>query len=397
MPRPSRSAIAARAADQHQRAALLHELLHARHGAAPRDARRPGRDPRPARRRARTGRARRRSRARRRWAGSRTSNRSTEIGGVERRRVDHLERELVALEQPPDPSARARAAVAIPQADAHRLQLEPRARGRRRHAGEHQPQIGRGLLEDRPRRAARTSRGDEHRAGRAGRATGAAVGGPVHVVAGAQQAIDGHERVVLMVAHQIAGRRPPRRARRPPAGRSREQDLERAVECLEHAIELHAHLERQRPAGVVVRRHRRPARVGDVVRVLLRLEHVEHVRAERLRRLHHERPGGIALPLHREAARGAMHGDAGLEQRAGELDRGQEIRLVGRQDVAARVALARVAEERARRCRPAGCRCRRHRPSRPPPAAAPASTSRGCRARWRCGPCGRCCRSSVSR
>ena len=147
-----------------------------------------------------------------------------------------------------------------------------------------------------------------------------------------------------MVAHQVAGwcRRAVHRAgRRPGIG----ERLERPVEGVQHAIELHAHLEGERPAGVVVGRHRRPARIRDVVGVLLRLEHVEHVRPERLRRLHHERPGGIAAALHGEIRRGTLHGDAGREQRAGKLHRGQEVGLVGRQDVAARIALPRVAED----------------------------------------------------
>ena len=40
------------------------------------------------------------------------------------------------------------------------------------------------------------------------------------------------------------------------------QLLERAVETVEHAIELHAHLKGQRPAGDVVGRRRRPAGIG---------------------------------------------------------------------------------------------------------------------------------------
>ena len=42
--------------------------------------------------------------------------------------------------------------------------------------------------------------------------------------------------------------------------------LERAGDRLEHAIELHAHLERERPAGVVVGPGRRRARIREVVR-----------------------------------------------------------------------------------------------------------------------------------
>ena len=72
--------------------------------------------------------------------------------------------------------------------------------------------------------------------------------------------------------------------------------LERPVEGLEDAVELHAHLEGERPAGAVVGRNRRAARVLEVVRMILRLEHVEHVRAKCLRRLHDERAGRVRRP-----------------------------------------------------------------------------------------------------
>ena len=63
--------------------------------------------------------------------------------------------------------------------------------------------------------------------------------------------------------------------------------LEGTVEAVEDAIELHAHLVGERPAGVVVGRNRRTAGRGEVVRVILRLEHVDHVGPEGLRGLHH--------------------------------------------------------------------------------------------------------------
>ncbi len=92
---------------------------------------------------------------------------------------------------------------------------------------------------------------------------------------------------------RAVGSRPGRRRSRPPREETRgigqrrhrrrrrderRQLLERAVEAVEDAVELHAHLERQRLAGRVVGRRRRAAGVGEVVRVVLRLEHVEHVR-----------------------------------------------------------------------------------------------------------------------
>ena len=79
--------------------------------------------------------------------------------------------------------------------------------------------------------------------------------------------------------------------------------------------------------------------------MVLRLEHVEHVGAERLRRLHDVRPRGIRLAGDREVGRGAVDLDAGPEQGVDELRRRQEVRLVRRHDVPARVTARRVVEE----------------------------------------------------
>src|SRR6185295_10269017 len=64
-----------------------------------------------------------------------------QVALVERRRIHDLERELVAFEQPPYPAALNRAAVAVPQADAHGPQW-PAARRRLRDGGERQPEVG---------------------------------------------------------------------------------------------------------------------------------------------------------------------------------------------------------------------------------------------------------------
>ena len=78
--------------------------------------------------------------------------------------------------------------------------------------------------------------------------------------------------------------------------------------------------------------------------MILRLEHVEHVRSKRLRRLHDERAGRIALVASLERGGRAMDRHSRLEQRIDELRRGQEVGLIGWQDVAACVAMGRVAE-----------------------------------------------------
>src|SRR5688572_978853 len=71
--------------------------------------------------------------------------------------------------------------------------------------------------------------------------------------------------------------------------------LQGAFETVEDAIELHAHLECERPTGAVIRRRRGTAWVRNVVRIVLWLEHIEHVRTEGLRRLHHKRACRIAF------------------------------------------------------------------------------------------------------
>jgi hypothetical protein len=80
---------------------------------------------------------------------------------------------------------------------------------------------------------------------------------------------------------------------------------ERAVEALQDAIELHPHLERQRVPGVVIGRPGRPARVQQIVGIVLRLEHVEHVGPERLRGLHNVGAGRIRLARDGERGGGA--------------------------------------------------------------------------------------------
>ena len=104
-----------------------------------------------------------------------------------------------------------------------------------------------------------------------------------HLLAGLQQPVHGPERVVHRrveeEAHGVLGVADP--------GGGRQLDrlldlLERAVEAVENAVELHGHLERERPAGRCRRADRRAAGIGEIVGVVLRLEHVEHVGAERL-------------------------------------------------------------------------------------------------------------------
>ena len=120
--------------------------------------------------------------------------------------------------------------------------------------------------------------------------------------------------------------------------------FERAVEAVENAVELHPHRVRQVVAGHIVGWARWTAGIGNVVRMILRLEHVHDMRAERLRGLDHVRSRRIRLPCHRERRGRTVNDDAGLDQDVHELGRGEEVRLIGGQDEAARIAHLRIVE-----------------------------------------------------
>src|SRR5204862_4519635 len=77
---------------------------------------------------------------------------------------------------------------------------------------------------------------------------------------------------------------------------------------------------------------------------ILRLEHVEHMGPECLRRLHDERAGRVGLPVHREGARRPKYADADVSERVHKLRRRREVWLIRRNDVAACVALRGIAE-----------------------------------------------------
>ena len=268
-------------------------------------------------------------------------------------------------------SRRHRAAVLIPQADARLGQLVRRARGTRGDRGEVEAEIERGLVENRLRRRLG---GDEDHAGAVG-ALVAAIADEERFFVRLQQPVDGDERVVVLVIDDVADSAWAGGVG-DLAGRGLDHVgnlLERTIERLEDAIELQAHLERERPAGAVVGRNRRTAGILEVVRVILRLEHVEQVRAERLRALEDVGAGGILLARHRERRRRAMRGEAALDHDVDELGGGQEVAFARRQDVAARIAILGLLDDRVVLVRhggdaPAANPCanrRRRRPSCP--------------------------------
>ena len=71
--------------------------------------------------------------------------------------------------------------------------------------------------------------------------------------------------------------------------------LEGSGKPVEDAIELHAHLKGECPTRVVVRRSGSRARIRKIIGMVLRLEHVEHVGAKRLRTFHNVRASRIRL------------------------------------------------------------------------------------------------------
>ena len=79
--------------------------------------------------------------------------------------------------------------------------------------------------------------------------------------------------------------------------------------------------------------------------MILRLEHVDDVRTERLRASspRRNRPDSV-LPATVKGRSRLHDGDAVLQQRVDELGRGGEIGLIGRDDVAARIAQLRIVQ-----------------------------------------------------
>src|SRR5262249_3683072 len=86
------------------------------------------------------------------------------------------------------------------------------------------------------------------------------------------------------------------------------------------AIELDAHLVRERPPSVVIRTPWRTARIREVVRVVLRLHHVQHLHTSRLAHLDDEQVRQILLTDDAERRRRLVDVHADIAQRVDELD-----------------------------------------------------------------------------
>ena len=266
-----------------------------------------------------------------------------ETAGFKQLRVDDLVGKLVFVEHQAQPTGLHHAAIQIEQADADGFQLHRRARR----------SLGLGICAD-PELTGR--RFDDGRGGGAGgnpqraRAEPDPVDDvfilqPIDVAAGFEQTIRQHKGVVDLVAHEITGggARADDRGDRRGFLVARYGD-ERAVETVENAVKLHAHLHGQGPAGDVVGHLRRTARVGEVVGVILRLKHVHHEGTERLRGLHDVGPGRIRLARDLERRGGAFDRDAVAHEGVDKFHRRREISLIGRQNEAARIAVGRIVE-----------------------------------------------------
>ena len=208
---------------------------------------------------------------------------------VEPMREDEFEvRVLELLEDPADPAGRHGAAVRVPERDAR----GPQAQGVGVRVGVQTPEVDAQFGGQRRDRVVRPSPAldVEGACGMHPSALAQRRREPVDLVPRGVQPVDRRERVVRLMAEQEAVR--PARVRDRPRHGARvplRDLLERPVEALQDAVELDPHLDRQRPARVVVRRGRRRPRIEKIVRVVLRLEHVEDVRPEGLRGPHHVR------------------------------------------------------------------------------------------------------------
>uniref|UniRef100_A0A0N5A4K1 LigA n=1 Tax=Parastrongyloides trichosuri TaxID=131310 RepID=A0A0N5A4K1_PARTI len=263
------------------------------------------------------------------------------VACVEALGIDDLERIFELLQHPLGPARGHGTAVAVDQADAHRFQGDLLAA---RRAGDRvgvQAQVAHGRLDDRTGLVVgRNPQG----AGRQGRATRAGF---------ALLPVDGQTRRQQAVGQQIAV---DRRMIDQPSGAAIALDLAgrrghdiahalgRRLEAVQDAVELHAHLHGQGVARGVIGQFGRAARILQVVRVVLRLEHVQNVRAIGLGRLHHIGTRRIGLSPNGEGARRPLHIHPGLDQAIQEGDGGGQVGLVRRDDIAARIAPGRVAQ-----------------------------------------------------
>src|SRR5262245_8266936 len=114
--------------------------------------------------------------------------------------------------------------------------------------------------------------------------------------------------------------------------------FEWSVKTIEDSLEFDAHLHGECPAGVIVRRDRRPSRITEIVRMILWLEHIEDVRAECLSGFDYVRAGRKVFSIDLKSAFSDVYTHAGFNKSVDEFGSSRKVRLIGRQDISARIA-----------------------------------------------------------
>ncbi len=167
-----------------------------------------------------------------------------------------------------------------------------------------------------------------------------------HLVPGRVQLVDGPEGIVdpRVQVETDRGFRHGNDARRGCQGDVLDF-LKGPVESGQNAVELDCHRERHRPTRGVIGLAGGRAGIGNVVRMVLGLKHVEQVRPECLGGFDDVGAFGVLLVGHREIRGGPMHADAGAHEGVDELGGGQEVGLIRRHNEAARVAIGRLVEQ----------------------------------------------------
>ena len=238
-------------------------------------------------------------------------------------------------------------------------QLQRVAGGNGVHTGKRQAEIDRRLLEQRPRGRFRRH---VHRAGPGRRTANGTIAQPVHVLARPEQPVHRDERVVLVMADQVARRdavgvnaeatrRGPPAAWLPPsASRTGHRSL-RARGRTPRPSASPASSRRCRTAAWAAHRGTECRPDDPAARTCRGRAAGRPAPPSRRTSL----PGNV-LPLDAERGGRAVHVDAVTNQRVHELRGGQEVGLIGGQDVA-----ARVAQRRIRRARHGPMRIRRPR------------------------------------
>ena len=121
-------------------------------------------------------------------------------------------------------------------------------------------------------------------------------------------------------------------------GESGCQFFEIALYRIEHSIKSYAHLEGEGIARTIVWRDRCGAGGGDIVRVILGLEHIQDMRSKRLITRHDQGAGRVSLASLVEGGLSFKDSDAVLNQRVGKPAPGEEVCLVFRDDKGTRIS-----------------------------------------------------------